>query len=181
MEKFIVTKQGYYSGHSPNGTIPMNNEFNLNNLPTNCHQWNGTNWVLDTVSNLSECKETLNNVLTAKYDEVIEDGYKYSQIVDEVETEYNFYCSSTTLAKLDVSVRNVERVVAKGETPTATQLSYYDRNKKLCTFADADEFIAFMIDYTDHIDAIDKKKVLLSNDISNAKNADELYAIDITF
>lgn len=42
-----VNEDGFYCGYSENGTIPINEEFNLDNLPTECHKWNGTEWVLD--------------------------------------------------------------------------------------------------------------------------------------
>lgn len=179
--KFRLTENGFYDGYGTDGTIPMTEEFNLSNLPTSCHYWDGTNWVLDIVSNLVECKDKALNLLTTNYNNAIESGYNYKKTINEVDTEYNFYCSSTTLAKLDVSVRNVERVIAKGDTPTSTQLSYYDRNKKLCEFTDADEFISFMIGYTDHIDAIDKKRVELISLINDAETSEDLQDIDLTF
>lgn len=140
--------------------------------PSQCCDWDGSKWVNNSQKELPILKKQKFELVNIKYDEVIEAGYKFG--------EYNFYCSSTTLAKLDVSVRNVERVVAKGDTPTTTQLSYYDRNKNLCTFADADEFIAFIIGYTDHIDAIDKNRVVLSSAIASAETKEVLENIDIT-
>lgn len=49
MYKFEVNENGYYSGYSKNGTIHMNDEFNLTNKPTECHRHDGTTWVLDTI------------------------------------------------------------------------------------------------------------------------------------
>lgn len=49
MYKFDITKDGYFTGISSNGIIPMDDIFNLNNLPTLNHKWNGTTWVLDEV------------------------------------------------------------------------------------------------------------------------------------
>lgn len=47
MYKFNINNEGYCSGYSKNGDIPMDDEFNLTNLPTPYHRHDGTVWVLD--------------------------------------------------------------------------------------------------------------------------------------
>jgi len=46
MHKFSVNKDGYFSHYGSDGTIPMNEEFNLSNLPTK-HQYVNGFWILD--------------------------------------------------------------------------------------------------------------------------------------
>ena len=46
MYKFKIKENGYYAGHSKNGTIPMNDEYNLDNLPTKYHFFKDE-WVFD--------------------------------------------------------------------------------------------------------------------------------------
>lgn len=47
--KFRVNKDWLYIGYGTDGTIDMSDDFNINNLPTYIHKWNGTGWVIDEI------------------------------------------------------------------------------------------------------------------------------------
>lgn len=47
MYKFDINENGYCSGYSKNGTVPMSDEYNLNNIPTSFHKHVEGSWILD--------------------------------------------------------------------------------------------------------------------------------------
>lgn len=66
--KFKINEKGFYCGYGSDGTIPMTEEFNLSNLPTDNHKHNGNTWVLDDV----KVKEEQKQEIYAKLDKVTE-------------------------------------------------------------------------------------------------------------
>lgn len=69
--KFKVKENGYYGGYGTDGTIAMNEEYNLNNLPTEYHYYDLSSsepkWVLDeNKKRLDEIEVELESLYTQK-------------------------------------------------------------------------------------------------------------------
>ena len=116
MIKFEVNETGYYSGHSKNGTVPMNDEYNLNNKPTECHKYDGTAWVLDKDKQIETLTEECYNARVALYDIGEQVGAMMKQFKYD-----NMQNGKELIQELDDAIAAVQQIKNNNPKPEETK------------------------------------------------------------
>ena len=116
MEKFIVTEQGYYSGYSKNGTIPMNEEFNLSNLPTKEHSYVDGNWVLDKDLHIAKLEEEVRATRASLYNI----GEQVGAMVKQFKYD-NMQNGKELIQELDDAIAAVQQIKNNNPKPEETK------------------------------------------------------------
>ena len=170
--KFTINESGYYSGYSPNGNIPMSFDFNMRSLPTQYHKWDGSTFVLDIEKQLADNKVLKKDLIVSKWQEQVDLMFNYSYNGEDHQFEIDDVSIGTMATRL--AVLNAKT------NPSLNDRTFYCCQNNEVVFDDKADIELFCRTACEFRDVLDKNRIKLKKQVSDATSIEDLDLIDIS-
>jgi hypothetical protein len=151
---------------SINGSIEV--ETNEKCPDENCYKYVDGSWVLDSAKELCYLTLDYKNLIQAKWQEVIINGYNHNN--------YTFDFDDETLSIIGARLAHCNSTTNIGNA----ELTFYTSEKESVVFEDKASIVQFFEDFIKARNAVDQRRITLKAEVNACSTKEELKAVDIT-